>query len=180
MVFRCHLVLSRAQGGSINFSALSGIINGAGRCQKMEWSIFLGLFRIMRNVIIAENLEDIQGTRRCAVSDTCKLEVKSAGERAEDLCIRAEGIGLCHPTESMIAEAIADAEFDALMNPELVNDNHGNIDARYKKQAKRIAMLELDIETIHRIAHNYREGNAYVDDLLTEIDKVHAEIKRGE
>lgn len=46
-------------------------------------------------------------------------------ERAARLFKKAEKLGCDTPTESMIADAIQDAEFDTLHNPEIIAERHG-------------------------------------------------------
>lgn len=46
-------------------------------------------------------------------------------ERAARLFIAAEKLGCDTPTENMIADAIQDAEFDTLHNPEIISERHG-------------------------------------------------------
>lgn len=46
-------------------------------------------------------------------------------ERAARLFKEAEKLGCDTPTETMIAEAIQDAEFDTLWNPEIISERHG-------------------------------------------------------
>jgi len=54
-----------------------------------------------------------------------KMELPDANEVAEKLCIKAESLGLCHPTETMIAECLHDFEWNALMYPEEGWVHHG-------------------------------------------------------
>jgi len=44
---------------------------------------------------------------------------------AERLCIEAEKLGLCHPTETMIANCLHDFEWNALMYPDAGWEHHG-------------------------------------------------------
>lgn len=44
---------------------------------------------------------------------------------AKRLCIKAEKLGLCHPTETMIAECLHDFEWNALMYPDAGWEHHG-------------------------------------------------------
>jgi len=44
---------------------------------------------------------------------------------AERLCIEAEKLGLCHPTEIMIANCLHDFEWNALMYPNEAWEHHG-------------------------------------------------------
>ena len=53
------------------------------------------------------------------------IKLPDANEVAEKLCIKAEKLGLCHPTENMIAECLHDFEWNALMYPEEAWEHHG-------------------------------------------------------
>lgn len=52
--------------------------------------------------------------------------IMNSHERTEMLFERAKNAGLESPTEAMISESIADAEFDALTDPvRVATENHG-------------------------------------------------------
>ena len=53
------------------------------------------------------------------------MKLPHAVEVARDLCIKAESLGLDHPTESMIADCLHTFEWNALMNPEEAWEHHG-------------------------------------------------------
>jgi len=53
------------------------------------------------------------------------MELPHAAEVAEKLCIKAESLGLDHPTETMIAECLHDFEWNALMYPDDAWEHHG-------------------------------------------------------
>ena len=50
---------------------------------------------------------------------------RSTGEAKMQLCIKAESLGLDHPTETMIAECLHDFEWNALMYPDDAWEHHG-------------------------------------------------------
>ena len=53
------------------------------------------------------------------------MKLPCAVEVAEELGIKAEALGLDHPTETMIAERMHAFEWNALMNPEAAWEHHG-------------------------------------------------------
>ena len=53
------------------------------------------------------------------------MKLPAANEVAEKLCIKAEKLGLCHPTEYMIAVCLHDFEWNALMYPDEAWEHHG-------------------------------------------------------
>jgi len=53
------------------------------------------------------------------------IKLPDANEVAERLCIEAEKLGLCHPTERMIANCLHDFEWNALMYPQEAWEHHG-------------------------------------------------------
>jgi len=60
----------------------------------------------------------------------------NAHEVAEQLCVKAEGLGLCHPTESMIAECL-----DNALSNQLNEIDYELREAGYKKAATYLARL---------------------------------------
>jgi len=76
-------------------------------------------------------------------------------ERAARLFKQAEKLGCDTPTEAMIAEAIQDAEFDALHQPEIIAERHGGQETALLVSASR-QLRETDAESIRLSEENAR------------------------
>ncbi len=63
-------------------------------------------------------------------------------ERAARLFKQAEKLGCDTPTESMIADAIQDAEFDTLSYPDIIAERHGQQESKTRRVLDALAEIK--------------------------------------